>query len=216
MTDKIRLMLVDDHQMFLDGLEMILSGVPDFEIISAYTDAHRVLHDMEFTHPDVLITDLNMPELSGTVLTTKVKERFPEVKILVLSMHNDKETVSEIVGAEAEGYILKNSDKAELIRAIRTVAAGGTFYSNEIVQIILDRYQKKEKRIEAIQMLTDREKEILELIAQELTNDEIADKLFISKRTVETHRKNMMVKTNAGSLVGLLKFAVRNELIMFQ
>lgn len=213
---KLRIVLVDDHQMFLDGLTMILSQEADLELLDTYQSAVEVLGALDRLAPDLLVTDLNMPEMDGTELTLRVKERFPEVKILVLSMHNDRKTVTDIIAAEAEGYVLKNSNKSELLKAIRTVGHGGTYYSHDIVSIILSSYQKKERQMEAVQVLTDREKEVLELIAQELTNDEIADKLFISKRTVETHRKNMMSKTNANSIVGLLKFAVRNELILFQ
>ena len=212
---KYRLVLVDDHQMFLDGLELILSSDPAFEIVSRYNTAEDLLKNFSTDNPDVLITDLNMPEVSGITLTREIKAQFPDSKILVLSMHNDRETVSEILDAEAEGYVLKNSDKSELVKAIKTVAEGGTFYSNEIVSIILSRFVQKERKMEVLEIITDREKEVLELIAQELSNDEIAEKLFISKRTVETHRKNLMAKTKAGSIVGLLKFAVRNELILF-
>ncbi len=213
---KIKLALVDDHQMFLDGLELILSSDTRLEIVTRYTSARKALQNFASDNPDVLITDLNMPEMSGVELTRELKSQFPESKILVLSMHDDKETVSEILDAEAEGYILKNSDKSELLKAIRAVGAGGTYYSNEIVSIILNRFVKKERREELAEVITDREKEVLELIAQELSNDEIADKLFISRRTVETHRKNLMAKTKVNSVVGLLKFAVRNELILFQ
>lgn len=213
---KIRIVLVDDHQMFLDGLELILSSDTRLEIVTRYTSARKALQNFASDNPDVLITDLNMPEMSGVELTRELKSQFPESKILVLSMHDDKETVSEILDAEAEGYILKNSDKSELLKAIRAVGAGGTYYSNEIVSIILNRFVKKERREELAEVITDREKEVLELIAQELSNDEIADKLFISRRTVETHRKNLMAKTKVNSVVGLLKFAVRNELILFQ
>lgn len=213
---KIRIVLVDDHQMFLDGLELILSSDTRLEIVTRYTSARKALQNFASDNPDVLITDLNMPEMSGVELTRELKSQFPESKILVLSMHDDKETVSEILDAEAEGYILKNSDKSELLKAIRAVGAGSTYYSNEIVSIILNRFVKKERREELAEVITDREKEVLELIAQELSNDEIADKLFISRRTVETHRKNLMAKTKVNSVVGLLKFAVRNELILFQ
>ncbi len=213
---KIRVVLVDDHQMFLDGLELILSSDSRLQIVTRYTSAQKALQNFASDNPDVLITDLNMPEMSGVELTRELKSRFPESKILVLSMHNDKETVSEILDAEAEGYILKNSDKSELLKAIHAIGAGSTYYSNEIVSIILSRFVKKERREVLVEVITDREKEVLELIAQELSNDEIADKLFISRRTVETHRKNLMAKTRVNSVVGLLKFAVRNELILFQ
>ncbi len=215
MADKLRLVLVDDHQMFLDGLSLILSTDESLELVGAFDDALKAFNSIDNLKPDILITDMNMPEMDGLELTNKMKARYPNVKILVLSMHKDRETVSNIVNSEADGYILKNSNKSDLIKAIRNVGDGGTYYSNEIIPIIMDRYQKLEKRIAAEQLLSDREKEVVALIAQEYNNDQIADKLFISKRTVETHRKNMMAKTGVNTTVGLLKYAVRNEIIFF-
>lgn len=215
MVNKLRLVLVDDHQMFLDGLSLILSADESLELVGAFDDALKAFNSIDDLNPDILITDMNMPEMDGLELTNKMKAKYPNVKILVLSMHKDRETVSNIVNSEADGYILKNSNKSDLIKAIRNVGDGGTYYSNEIIPIIMDRYQKLEKRIAAEQLLSDREKEVVALIAQEFNNDQIADKLFISKRTVETHRKNMMSKTGVNTTVGLLKYAVRNEIIFF-
>lgn len=207
--------MVDDHQMFLDGLSLILSTDESLELLGAFDDALKAFNFIAELKPDILITDMNMPEMDGLELTNKMKAKYPDVKILVLSMHKDRETVSNIVNSEADGYILKNSNKSDLIKAIRNVGDGGTYYSNEIIPIIMDRYHKLEKRIAAEQLLSDREKEVVALIAQEYNNDQIADKLFISKRTVETHRKNMMAKTGVNTTVGLLKYAVRNEIIFF-
>ncbi len=131
-------------------------------------------------------------------------------------MMRDKETVSNIMEVEAEGFILKNSNKSDLIKAIQAIHQGDTYYSNEIMTIMLSKYQKHAKQEEAKHSLTVRELEILGLIAQELTSEKIADKLFISSRTVETHRKNMLAKTNSTTLIGLLKYAIRNELVTFQ
>lgn len=216
MSEAIKLVIVDDHQMFLDGISMILGNHENFQIINTFTSAHEAFNSLHTQVPDILITDLNMPEMSGLELTQKIKLLFPDIKVLVLSMHNDRDIVSEIVNVEAEGYILKNSNKRELIRAIETIANGSTYYSNEIISIMLSRYQKQVQQRESLQILSDREREVLELIAQELNNEEIADKLNISRRTVETHRKNMMTKTSVKSIVGLLKFAVKNDLIFFQ
>lgn len=216
MSEAIKLVIVDDHQMFLDGISMILGNHENFQIINTFTSAHEAFNSLHTQAPDILITDLNMPEMSGLELTQKIKLLFPDIKVLVLSMHNDRDIVSEIVNVEAEGYILKNSNKRELIRAIETIANGSTYYSNEIISIMLSRYQKQVQQRESLQILSDREREVLELIAQELNNEEIADKLNISRRTVETHRKNMMTKTSVKSIVGLLKFAVKNDLIFFQ
>ena len=214
--NKCRIVLVDDHQMFLDGLDSILSSHLEFQIVATAKDGWQALMEIEQHKPDVVLTDLNMPEMDGLELVKRVKEKFPEIKILVLSMMKDKETVSSIMEVEAEGFILKDSNKADLIKAINAVHQGGTYYSNEIMNIMLSKYQKRIKQDEARHTLTTRELEILKLIGQELTSEKIADKLFISSRTVETHRKNMLAKTNSTTLIGLLKYAIRNELVTFQ
>lgn len=210
-----RLVLVDDHQMFLDGLEMILSSQADFHIVGTARDGWQALSIIEEQKPDVILTDLNMPEMDGLELVKRLKQKFPEIKVLVLSMMNDKETVSSIMDVEAEGFILKNSNKADLVKAVKAVYAGDTYYSNEILNIMLSRYQRKARQEEAKKLLTDRELEILQLVAEEMTSEKIAEKLFISPRTVETHRKNILAKTQANTLIGLIKFAVKNDLINF-
>lgn len=214
--NSFNLILVDDHPIYLDGLESILSTVNQFNIIGTANHGRNALSLIEKNTPDVLITDLNMPEMDGITLTRKVKEIFPSIKVLVLSMLTDRETVEKIMDAEAEGFVLKTANKSELVKAISTVAEGDTYYSNEIMNIMLARYKRKEKQEEAAQELTARELEILQLIAQELTSEKIADQLFISRRTVETHRRNILEKTNCTTLIGLLKYAVRHNLIQLK
>lgn len=208
-----RLVLVDDHQMFLDGLESILSSQTDFQIVATAKNGRQALQEIEQHKPDVVLTDLNMPEMDGLELVKLIKSKFPDIKILVLSMLKDRETVSNIMEAEAEGFVLKNANKADLIMAIKAVFNGETYYSNEIMSIMLTKYQKKVKKEEAKQLLTSRELEILQLVAEELTSEKIADQLFISTRTVETHRRNILSKTECTTLIGLLKYAVRNDLV---
>ncbi len=210
---KCRLVLVDDHQMFLDGLDSILSSHAEFQIVATAKDGWQALIEIEQHKPDVVLTDLNMPEMDGLELVRRVKAKFPEIKILVLSMMKDKETVSNIMEVEAEGFILKNANKVDLVKAIKAVHKGDTYYSNEIMSIMLSKYQKKERHEEAKQLLTSRELEILQLVAEELTSERIADQLFISTRTVETHRRNILAKTESSTLIGLLKYAVRNDLV---
>lgn len=210
----IRLLLVDDHEIFLDGLTTLLSANPQYEVVGCKTNGYDILDCLESDpHPDILIADISMPEMSGIELVHRVKAQYPDIKILVLSMHNDRETISEITMAEAEGYVLKNSDRSELFKAIDRIASGSTYYSNEVMSIILERIRIEHKPDTEEMVLTDREQEILQLIAAEKSSEEIAEQLFISRRTVETHRKNMLKKTEAGTLVGLLKYGVRMGLI---
>ena len=210
----VRLLLVDDHEIFLEGLTTLLGINPDYKVLGSRTSGQEILEYLKDNeHPDILIADISMPEMSGIELVRHVKKSYPEIKILVLSMHNDRETISEITMAEAEGYVLKNSDREELFKAIDRIAAGSTYYSNEVMSIILERIRFDHKSDSEGILLTDREQEILQLIAAEKSSEEIADQLFISRRTVETHRKNMLKKTEAGTVVGLLKYGVRMGLI---
>jgi DNA-binding NarL/FixJ family response regulator len=150
--------------------------------------------------------------MSGTELTNQIKKVYPKIKVLVLTMYNDREIIHEIVMTEAEGYILKNSNKKELLNAINRIIDHGTYYSNEVISIMTENYVIKEKIRNRTQELSTREKEIIALICQELTSAEIAEKLFLSPLTVETHRRNILRKTNSKTIVGLIKFAIDNKL----
>lgn len=210
--DKIKLMIVDDHQMFIDGVKSLLRKEKQFEFTAEANTAEDALRIMEKTVPDILITDISMPGMSGNELIETVKARNPDVKILVLSMHSEAEVISEIMMQEAEGYILKNTGRQELSSALHKIADGGTFYSDEVLLSLMRRVKKDAKKDKEVVQLSEREIEIVKLIVQELSNEEIAEKLFISKRTVETHRKNINQKTNIKTVVGLIKFAIRNDL----
>ncbi|NUM51808.1 MAG: response regulator transcription factor [Flavobacteriales bacterium] len=211
--EPIKIVLVDDHQMFIDGVKALLRKEKKFEIVGEALNGEQALSFIINNEIDILITDISMPGISGVELTKKVKKSKPDVKILVLTMFNDRQVISEIIMAEAEGYILKNTGKQELIHALEKIADNGTFFSNEVVNIMMENsaIQQAEADIR-IDVLTERELEILKLICLELTSEQIADKLFISKRTVDTHRKNIIDKTGIHTLVGLIKFALRNKL----
>ncbi len=213
--EKLKLLLVDDHEIFLDGLVSLLSDQPGVEVTGKAINGEEALSRIKENTPDILLTDLSMPGMDGIALVRKVKRDYPDIKVLVLSMHKDREMVNEIVMAEAEGYILKNTDKKELMKAINRLADGDTYYSNDIMSVMLERYQKQEKIEKSKAVLTEREQEILNHIALEMTSEEIADRLFISRRTVETHRKNILRKTNVKTIVGLIKFGFQHELITF-
>ena len=211
----IRVLIADDHQMFIDGLKALLRREKNIQIIGEVSNGIQALEFIRKNQPDLLITDISMPGMSGVELTREVKLHFPEIKILVLTIYNDREIVGEILMSEAEGYILKNTGRQELSNAINRIIGNSTYYSNEVLNIMMTR-MKKQKNIEKnTAQLTPREIEIIKLIMEELSSEEIADKLFISKRTVDTHRKNIIQKTNTRTLVGLLKFAIENNLADF-
>ena len=162
-----------------------------------------------------MITDIKMPGLSGIALTKKVRSEFPNMKVLVLTMYNDSEIVAEIIGSGAHGYILKNTGKEELLKALEALAAGTTFFSQPVLDTMVNNLRNPEgNKNEHINSaaLTSREKEIVKLIAHEQTNKQIAAALFISPRTVETHRKNIFRKTGVKSIAGLIRYAFEHKL----
>lgn len=207
------ILIADDHQIFLDGLKALLKKEKHLQLTGEVCNGRVALDMIIKNQPDLLITDINMPGLTGVELTREVKSRFPEVKVLVLSMFNDRDIVSDILMSEAEGYILKNAGKQELINAINRILDNSTYYCNEVTNIMLSRVRKQKMIEKNTATLTPREIEIIKLIMEEYSSEEIAGKLFISKRTVDTHRKNIIHKTNTRTLVGLIMFAIENNLV---
>lgn len=208
-----KILIVDDHQMFIDGIHSLLIGQEKFQICHEANNGEAALDILAKHKVDILISDLNMPGMSGAELVKTVKEKYHDIKVLVLSMHNNRETVGDILMSEAEGYILKNTGKKELLSGLERIAEGSTYYSKEVMSIMMEKVQKQKQIIEETDSLTDRELEILQLIVQEFSSEEIAGQLFISRRTVDTHRKHILKKTASKTIVGLIKFAFRNELV---
>lgn len=212
MQEFIRVLIVDDHQMFIDGLKSLLRKEKSISVVAEALDGASALQILKEQEVDLMITDINMPGMSGTELTRKVKADFPNVKVMVLTMYNERGIVSEILMTEAEGYILKNTGKQELLNAISRIADSGTYYSNEVASIMMETVKKEKKIAENTKNLTPREIEIIRLITREFSSAQIAETLFISPRTVDTHRKNILQKTNSKTIVGLIRFAFENNL----
>lgn len=215
MSNKIKLLLVDDHQMLIDGIKALLSGEEMFEIIATSNSATKALEILKDSPVDIVITDINMPEMSGIELTQKIHDLHPGMKVLALSMFGEKQTIREMLDAGVQGYILKNTGKEELITALNKIADGGLFFSDEITSEMMKAIKSNSsiKENNGPPNLTQREIEIVQLIAKEFNNQQIANHLFISERTVETHRKNIFRKTKTKSLVGLIKFAYEHNLV---
>lgn len=209
---KIKLMIVDDHQMFIDGVKSLLRKETGFEFIAEATNGLAALALLEKLQPDILITDISMPGMTGNALIEKVKALNPEIRILVLSMHNEPNVISDIMMQEAEGYILKNTGRKELSTALNKIAHGGTHYSDDVLLALTRKIKKENQKDKNVSQLSERELEIIKLIVQEYSNEMIAEKLFISYRTVETHRKNINKKLEIKTVVGLIKFALRNDI----
>ena len=210
--DKIAVALVDDHQIVIDGLMSLLKGQANFSIAFATTEPTEVINLLKKNPVDILLTDIMMPGMNGNQLAKKVKESFPAIKILALSMSGEGEIVNEMINdADIAGYVLKNIGKKELIKALEKIAEGGIYFSEEVIEELQRTSQRKKENEEA--HLTSREQEIVRLIEKEYNNKQIAETLFISERTVETHRKNIFRKTNTNSVIGLVKYAYEHKLI---
>ena len=211
-NEKVTLALVDDHQIVIDGLMSLLKGHDRFCFAFATTNPAEVMVKLGQTPVDILLTDVMMPVLPGNELARMVKLRFPSTKILALSMNGEGDLVNEMINdADISGYVLKNIGKLELIQALEKIAGGGIYFSDEVIQALERTSDKKKQSDEA--HLTAREIEIIRLIEKEYNNKQIAETLFISERTVETHRKNIFRKTNTNSVIGLVKYAYEHKLV---
>lgn len=209
----INVVLVDDHQMLIDGIKALLKKEKNISFVGTANNGNDALKIIEQLKPNLVITDINMPEMSGIELTKIIKKNFPETKVLVLTMFNEKAIISEILAAEAEGYILKNTGREELVKAINKIACNGTFFSSEVIETLMKEVKKETKKDKETAQLTPREIEIIKLIVEEFSTVEIAEKLFISPRTVDTHRKHILEKTQSKTVVGLIKYAFEYHLV---
>ncbi len=209
----IRILIADDHQMFIDGLRSLLEGSEDICVVGEASNGLRVVELCDSQEVDIVIMDINMPEMDGIQATREVLRKHPSVRVLGLSMYNDREYISDILKAGARGYILKNTGKETLLNAIRTLQSGGNYLGEDVGRTLLNSFIKNPGVGEVVEKLSDREKEVLECIATGLTTHEIADQLFISKNTVETHRKNLLYKLKARNTAELVNNAYRQRLI---
>jgi DNA-binding NarL/FixJ family response regulator len=212
--DTINIVIADDHQIVIDGLQFLLSTEKHLNIVYTANNTNNVLNYLEDKKDvQLVITDINMPTISGIELCRKIKETYTDIKVLILSMYSSKEVVKEAILAEADGYMLKNGGKEKLLEAIHRVTNDGTYYSEEIIPIIYGQIQKDKKINDSLVQLSEREKEILILIAKEFSSEQIAEKLFISIKTVGNHRQNILAKCDCKSSVGLVKYAIKAGLI---
>lgn len=213
---KINIVIVDDHEIVRDGIIAMLEEYDDIRVSGEAKSGEEVLQlcEEKGNKFNLIIMDLNMGEMGGIEATRKIKERFPDIKILALTMMKDEEKIREMTEAGASGYIFKNSGMEELVEAIHKVMDGELYFSDEAVYSIITRKKDEEsKKQEGETDLTDREIEVLELICKEYTNAEIAEKLYISVRTVDAHRRNLLQKTGARNTAGLVRYAMRHNLL---
>ncbi len=208
------LIIADDHKMFIDGMLSILKEVPEFQVTLTAKNGAQVVKYLDINGSDdlhLLITDLTMPEMDGIELNKIVKEKYPKLKTLVVSMHIDGAMIDKLIRNNVDGYVPKNAEKDELLNAITTIVNGQKYFSQEVKRAYTDAMfeEKKNKEIS----LTTREKEVLKLIAEENTTQEIADTLFLSKHTIESYRKNLISKLGVKNLAGLTKHALKIGLL---
>ncbi len=204
-----RVVLADDHAIVLDGVKSLLEKVEGLVVERMFNSGTDLLKYLECNECDLLITDFSIPGIDGLSLINTIRRIRPDLRVVVLSMHNEVHLVKEILKTGIHAYVLKNDTHKELIHAIGEVTAGRMFMSSDVARMLVRDLQNPDEG----RLLTDREREILKLIAKEYSNKQIAEELFISERTVETHRKNIFRKTGTTSLVGLIKFAYANNLI---
>lgn len=211
--NKINLAIIDDHAVVIDGLQAMLSAFPHLQIEFTTQSGSQLLNYLQNNSPDVLLMDIQMPEINGIDLCKQVLKIQPKIKIIAFSSFDDSTYVKQVFRSGAKGYLLKNSDKATIVKAIETVTEGDEYMDDVIKKILLQESITGQRRSIFDVPLTKREKEILKLIAEGFSNQEIADKLFISLRTVETHRLNMNQKLDVKNTAGLVKEAIKRGLI---
>lgn len=210
----VNILLADDHQMIIDGLKSMIGSQSGFRVVAEARNGRLAL-DLIEQNPgdyDLLLTDISMPEMDGLVLCREVRTRQFNIKVLVLSMYNNAAIVRDCIAAEADGFILKDSSREELFLALHKIARSGTYFSSEVLPLVLQQHEKTLQNREKLNILTAREQEVLQLIVQEFTSEEIAQKLFISRKTVDHHRASILSKTGCKSTIGLVKFALQHQI----
>jgi DNA-binding NarL/FixJ family response regulator len=216
MSQKVRIVVAEDHTILREGLRSLLSSNPSFEVVGEAEDGREAIKCVAKFKPDLILTDLSMPKLNGMEAIKEIKKESPGTKILVLTVHRAEEYILATFRAGADGYILKDSTHSELVMAVKKVLSGKHYISPEISEKVIDGYLEGKKALKSRtswEILTQREREILKLIAEGYKNKEIAEDLCISVKTVEKHRANLMEKLNLHSASALTAFAMEKGLI---
>ncbi|MBC7863788.1 MAG: response regulator transcription factor [Bacteroidia bacterium] len=214
--NKIKILIADDHQLLIDGIKSLVNSVEGFEVIGEAGDGIKVLEIVKLKKTDIVLMDINMPVMDGIETTKRLRKEHPSIHVLALTMHNEKGMINKMLDAGANGYVLKNTNKEELVEAIRKVASGSQYFSSAITITLLEKNSdgsNSKKHSEEKVELTAREKEIIALIAQGFSSREIGEKLFISPRTADKHRTNLIEKLQVKNIADLVYYAMKNGLI---
>ncbi len=209
----IKIIIADDHEIFRKGLKAVLSRLKNIEIVGEATSGLEVINILESSAADIVLMDIEMPEMGGIEATKNISLNYPEVKVLALTMFNNDHYIQDMLDAGAKGFLLKNVTKGILDKALNTVAAGNTYYSDELFNFFTKKITSEVVSQKQKIQFTKREKEILQFICDGLANKDIAEKLFISERTVIGHKSNLLAKTNCKSTAALISHAIKNKLI---
>ena len=216
MDNSIRILLVDDHQMIRDCMHAYLDD-DSYQIVAEASHGIEGLKMLEKHSIDMVITDISMPYMDGFEFSKKVSEQYPHIKIIVLTMQGEHQFIKQLLNQGVVGYLLKNSGEEELRKAVDAVAAGNSYYSPEVTRVMMESFKPKsslQRNKLVVKMdLTSREKEVLHLILKEYSNKEIAEELFISPRTVDAHKRNLLEKSGSKNLAGLILYAIENQLV---
>ncbi len=212
-----KVVLADDHTLFRNGLKFLINSKEDFKVCCEVSNGVELLAELEKESYDIVLLDISMPEMDGFEAAAIIKEKYPNLPIITLSMFGEEEYYFKMVGIGVKGFLLKNSDFEEVYNALVTVSAGGTYFSQELLVNLVNNFQYAATNTEDDEgenSLSDREKEILVLICKGLSNKEIGEKLFISKRTVDKHRANILTKTNCKNTANLVVYAITNNIVV--
>lgn len=206
----INVLLTDDHQIIIDGLKSLLTNQEEINVVAEASNGREALRILSLIPVDVLLMDIDMPVMNGIDALKEIRRQNSKVKVIILSMHNEAGMIKSLIDLGANGYLLKSCSQDELIEAIKKVAAGQSYFSSDVTLALLKPAARLGPQTE---ILTERETEILRLIASGFSNKEIGDQLFISHRTVDTHRTNLMKKLDVNNIAGLISYAIKNGIV---
>lgn len=210
---QIKILLVDDHQIIIDGIKSLLDNVENVKVAGEANNGLEAINALKVLTVDIVLMDIDMPKMNGIDATKYIKEKFKDTKVIILSVHCEQAMIKNLVKIGTDGYLLKNSSKEELLDAIYKVANGEKYFSSEVTLSLLNPEKNESKSFKHTIDFTNRELDVLKLLVDGYTNKQVGEKLFISHRTVDTHRTNIMKKVGVNNVAGLISFAIKTRLV---